>query len=130
MAWPTTNHIEQLITQANRYLAHVQVVIHDVDNQRAVFRLEAKWQSYRIVVQEIHRPDGSMRYAYCVLDDNNKQVHRFDNSGDRYAIKLRYKTDWKPHQHEEIPHQHDEQGRISLTEPITFEQFVSWLNQR
>lgn len=124
------NHVETVIRQARQSLQNVQIHRYDVDEYRALIRLEGEWQSYRVFITMIYRANHTTRYAYHILNPNNQHIHRFDNAADKTAIKLRYKTDWKTHHHEEIPHQHDEQGRISLTEPITFEQFVNWLNQR
>ncbi len=104
--------------------------VYDYDQEllRAVIKLEGIWKNYRVIMSEVHRADGTTCYAYYVLTQDNQLVHGFDNSGDRTAVKLRYGTDWKSHQHEEIPHQHDAKGSITLTPvPMTFETFIEWL---
>jgi len=120
--------IEKLITQARQLLKNLHIHRYDVDEYRALVRLEGKWYQYRVFITMIYRTNETTRYSYHVLDKQNKHVHRFDNSADKTAIKLRHQTDWKLHQHEETPHQHDAQGKITLTESISFEGFVAWLS--
>lgn len=129
MAWPPEKHIQTVIAQAEQVLTEVRIIRHNVNSSRALIDLEGIWQSYRIVVSEIHRPDGTRRYTYYVLDKDNQHIHRFDNTGDKKAIELRYGADWKAHQYEEIPHQHDMKGDVTLTPiPMTFEMFIEWLS--
>jgi len=131
MAWTIAKHIENVINKAEHFLQDVKIIQHDEDIQRAIIALEGKWQNYRVVIQEIHRVDGTIRYAYCLLNEANKQLYRFDNSGDRLAIKLRYKADWKKYQHAEIPHQHDPDNQVTLTNAaMTFEDFLMWLSNK
>ncbi len=128
MARSPEEHIEKLTTQAQQQLTDVRVIRRNVAESRALLNLEAIWRGYRIVIQEIHRADSSMRYSYYVLDENNIIVWGFDNSPDRRAIKLFYGINWKAHQHKEVPHQHDANGNVTLTSTLmTFEIFVEWL---
>ena len=128
MAWPPGKHIETLIAQAQQVLADMRIVRHDVSLSRALIDLEGKRDNYRIIVSEIHRANGTVRYAYYVLDSQNRLLRGFDNSPDTQVVKLRYGIDWKPHLHEEIPHQHDaNQNLILTTETMTFNIFVEWL---
>jgi hypothetical protein len=120
-------HVKKLINQARQTLKNLQIHRHDVDEYRALIRLEGKWHQYRIFITMIYRVDDTTRYSYHVLNKQNQHIHRYDNYADKTAIKLRHETDWKSHQHEETPHQHDSQGKITLTEPVTFEMFVAWL---
>ncbi len=133
MAWPARKHIDQLIAKAKTFLSDVHINRYDNDTrlQRALIELEGKWRGYRIIVQEIHRADKSVRYSYYVLNENNRLVHGFDNSADKKAIKLRYGTEWKSHINEELPHQHDANRKISLmpTE-MTFDRLIDWLNDK
>ena len=107
MAWPPGKHIETLIAYAQQVLTDVRVIRQDESLHRALIDLEAQWLDYRIIISEIHRADGSWRYAYYILNQDNKLVQGFDNSPDITAVKQKYKTKWKSHIHEEIPHQHD-----------------------
>ena len=128
MAWPPGKHIETIIAQAQQALADVRIVRHDLGLRRALIDLEGSWNNYRIIVSEIHRADETVRYAYYVLDVNNQLLHGFDNSPDTQVVKLRYGLDWKPHLHEEIPHQHDANRNLTLTkESMTFSNFIEWL---
>jgi hypothetical protein len=100
-----------------------------VSLHRALIDLEGRRFGFRIIVSEIHRIDGSIRYAYYVLDSENRLVQGFDNSPDVTAIKQRYGVDWKSHIHDEVPHQHDANHSLALTQDvITFEMFIEWLN--
>lgn len=130
MAWPSRKHIEDLIRTARAVLTGVRIVRHDVGLRRALIDLEGQWDKYRVIVSEIHRADGTVRYAYYVLDSENRLLHGFDNSPDTLAIKLRYGVDWKSHLHEEIPHRHDANRNLVLTTPMTFEAFIEWLRMR
>jgi hypothetical protein len=128
MAWPSGKHIEALIDKARQILADVRIIRYDVSLQRALIDLEGQWGDYRVVVSEIHRANGSVRYAYYVLDGENQLVHGFDNSPDTLAVRLRYGVDWKSHFHEEVPHQHDADRNLALTmAPMTFDIFIEWL---
>ena len=108
----------------------VEKALYDYDQEllRAVIKLEGIWKNYQIIVSEVHRADGTTRYAYYIFTHDNQLIHGFDNSGDRTAVKPRYGPDGKPHQHEEIPHQHDPKGNVTLTPgPMRFETFIEWL---
>ena len=130
MAWPPGKHIEVVIAQAYQALTDVRVVRQDISLHRALIDLEGLRNDYRIIVSEIHRADGSMRYAYYVLSQDSQLIHGFDNSPDTLAIKKKYGRDWKSHRYEEIPHQHDADENLSLTpQAMTFEMFMAWLDQ-
>ena len=129
MAWPAEQHFNVLIAQAQQWLVDINIVERDTSSPvRAVLKFEGAWQQYRIVVSEIHRSDNTVRYAYYVLGKRNQHIHRFDNSSDKRAIRLRYGADWVNHQHEEIPHRHNAQGDVVLTSvPMTFALFIEWV---
>jgi hypothetical protein len=128
MAGTLGENIEILIAQAQQVLADVYIIRQDADESRSLINLEGRWGDYRIIAQEIHRADGSMRYSYYILDKNNRLVYGFDNSPDKSAIQLYYGVNWQVHQSEEIPHQHDANHKVTLTTvPMTFETFVKWL---
>ena len=128
MAWSSQKIVNALISQAQRFLDDLKIIDIDINEDRALVKLEGRWQNYRLVVSEVHRPDGTVRYTYYVLGKNNRHIHRFDNAGDIKALKLRYGQNRKASQYAEIPHQHDANGNIALTAPMTFEIFVKWLN--
>ncbi len=129
MAWPSGKHFETLIAQAYHVLSEVRLIRHDVGLHRALIDLEGQWGvDYRVIASEVHRADGSVRYAYYILDTDNQLQYGFDNSPDIQAVKLHYGAEWKAHLHEEIPHQHDADGNLTLTpDPMTFEIFLNWL---
>ncbi|GAK53325.1 hypothetical protein U14_04590 [Candidatus Moduliflexus flocculans] len=130
MAWTFGTHFDAILNHARRVLSNARVLRCDSSQNRAILDFEGTWGEYRIIVSEIHRVQRPVRYAYYVLNQQNQVVHAFDNSPDNLAIKLRYHQNWKAHLHEEIPHQHDADGNISLTASVmTFEQFVEWLQK-
>jgi hypothetical protein len=128
MAWPPGKHLESVIAQARAVFEYVRIIRYDISRVRAILDLEGQWADHRIIVSEIQRAARKPRYAYYVLDSHNQVLHAFDNSPDNLAIKQRYASDWKAHLHEEIPHQHDAVGNVTLTaECMTFEKFVEWV---
>ncbi|MDM8526845.1 hypothetical protein QUF58_01425 [Anaerolineales bacterium HSG24] len=130
MVWPPRRHFETLIAQAKNKLPHVNSIKQNIDMHRAIIDIEATWQKYRVVIQEIHRPDNTIRYSYYLFTEDNQLKHGFDNSCDRKAIRLKYGETWREHLQAEIPHQHDHNRQVTLTdEPMTYEKFVVWLTQ-
>ncbi len=127
MAWPSRGYFDQLIHLIRQYLRSERIVRYEIGEQRALFDIESLWDTYRIVLSEIHRPDGSRRYAYYVLDNGNQLIVGFDNSADAQAIRLRYGDEWRQHIHEEIPHTHDVNRQIRLTDEMTVQRFFEWL---
>ena len=81
----------------------------------------------RIIISESHVADGSVRYAYYVLDAENRLFQGFDNSPDIRASKQQYGPDYRQHLHERVPHQHSSEDAVTLTEPMTFDAFIAWL---
>ncbi len=123
-------HIERVIEQAKSFLTNVSVLRYDIGKNRAIIDLQGNWKEYRIIVSEIHRINRGVRYAYYVLDQDNKVVNAFDNSTDVLAIKQKYGSNWKSNINAEIPHQHDSEGNITLTPvPVNFKIFMKWLNE-
>lgn len=127
MAWPARRHFDQLIHLAGQHLRSARVVRYEIGEQRALLDIEGLWINYRIVLSEIHRPDASRRYAYYLLDNANQPIIGFDNSADTQAIRLRYGSYWRQHIHEEIPHTHDVNRKIHLTDEMTVQRFFEWL---
>lgn len=127
MAWPARKYFDELIRTAERYLHLARIIRLEIGTNRALIDIEGQWGEHRIVLSEIHRPDGSVRYAYYALDRNNRLVIGFDNSSDIQAIKMRFGNEWRQHLHEEVPHKHDSQGNLQLTDEMDANQFVNWL---
>lgn len=127
MAWPARRHFDELIQTTERYLHQPRIIRLEIGAQRALIDIEAQWGGHRIVLPEIHRPDGSLRYVYYALDRNNRLVIGFDNSSDIQAIKMRFWNEWRQHLHEEVPHKHDSQQNLQLTNTMDAIQFVNWL---
>jgi hypothetical protein len=67
------------------------------------------------------------KYSYYVL--HGKWVEAgFDNSPDPRAIRLKYGEIGQAHAGEHIPHLHlEDKMQLSLTEEMTFTEFVSWV---
>lgn len=128
MAWTSEKHIRTLIEEAKKFLTNINILHNDIGQHRAIIDLEGIWKEYRIIVSEVHRKDKGIRYAYYVLDKDNILIQGFDNSTDIVAIKLKYGKNWKSYIHEEVPHQHDREGNLSLTQTdINFETFRTWI---
>lgn len=128
MAWPPGEYFETIIRKAKDFFGDVQIERYEIGDLHGLLDFECRWKHYRIIISEIHRRDGSWRYAYYVLDNENKIVHAFDNSPDISAVKQKYGSDWAPHFHEEIPHEHDGSGNILLSSTsLSFAEFVSWV---
>ncbi len=129
MAWPPDRHFTAIIQKANRVLRDVRFLRETVHRSHAVLNLEGSWGNYRIVASEIHRNNGTVKYSYYVLDKNNVMVAGFDNSPDRFALRLKYGPTFSAHLHEELPHQHPPDGDIRLTEWMDFEEFLAWVEE-
>lgn len=127
MAESPRDAFDRLILKVRAVLTEVQVIRRDERHARALLDIEGKYKNYRIIISEIRFPDGSVRYAYYVLDKNDHIVRGFDNSPDVRALKMRYGKDYKRHLHERIPHAHMSDGRIELTEHLNFDDFMEWL---
>ncbi|MBX3052117.1 MAG: hypothetical protein KF753_11615 [Caldilineaceae bacterium] len=127
MAWPARRYFDGLIRDLGDFLRDVRVTRLEIGSERALIDVEGMWGEHRIILSEIHRPDGSSRYAYYILDSENRLVAGFDNSSDVQAIKMQYDTDWRQHLHEEIPHRHDGQKNMRLTDKIDASRFLAWL---
>ena len=127
MAEPIGTALDAVITKAQAALQDVRLVRRDERPARSLIDFEGRWGLYRIIVSEIHVADGSVRYAYYVLDAENRLVQGFDNSPDIRASKQRYGTDYRQHLHERVPHQHSSEDTLTLTEPMNFDAFMAWL---
>jgi hypothetical protein len=130
MAEPVGATLDALIAKAQATLQNVRLVRRDERPTRALIELEGRFHSHRIIISEIHLADGQVRYAYYVLDAENRLVQGFDNSPDIRAIKLRYGRDYRQHLQERVPHQHSADDSLMLTGPMSFDVFVVWLRSK
>ena len=81
---------------------------------------------YRIVVTELFS-DDIRKYHYYVLRGEWVEAG-FDNSPDPRALRLKYGRIRRAHAGEPVPHlQRHDKTELSLTEEMTFEAFVHWL---
>jgi hypothetical protein len=126
---PVGEYLNELIATARETFRDVQVTRRDERPARALIDMEGWWGAYRIIISEIILPDGSIRYAYYVLDADNRLLHGFDNTPDVRAVRLRYGREYRGHLGERTPHQHTADDRLSLTEPMTLDRFIEWLRQ-
>ena len=101
MAEPIGAALDAVITKAQAVLQDVRLVRRDERPARSLIDFEGLWGIYRIIISEIHVADGSVRYAYYVLDAENL--------------------------HERVPHQHSSEDALTLTEPMNFDAFMAWL---
>lgn len=128
MAWPPGDYFENLIRKAQQILSDVHVNRFDISVNRGLIDLEGRLRNNRVIISEIHRMDGTIRYAYYMLDQENRLIHGFDNSPDVAATRLGFSQEWKSHLREEIPHQHDQNHNLTLTEEaMTSSAFLEWL---
>ena len=125
---PAREYIEELIKAAQTHFSALRVVQRDERRTRSLIELEGRWGSYRIIISEIILAED-IRYAYYVLDAENRLVQGFDNTPDVQAVKLRYGKEYRAHLGERVPHQHTATGDLSLTEPMTLSRFIDWLTE-
>jgi len=121
----TSRHFAEIIELAQSVFENVT---HEIDAtpDRAILRIEAEYGKYQILVTELFS-DGLRKYRYYVLRGDWVEAG-FDNAPDPRAICLKYGKVGKEHTAEHIPHLHlDDKTRLSLTEEMTFAEFVHWL---
>jgi hypothetical protein len=75
MAWPAGTHLQNLIDQFNRHFQRTRIRKQDHDDSRAFVELEGWWKDYRIIVSEIHRKDGTVRYTYLHEELPHQHAH-------------------------------------------------------
>jgi len=121
----TARHFAEIIELARAVFTQVTYQI-DATPERSILRMEAEYGRYQILVTELFS-DGLRKYRYYVLDGNRVEAG-FDNSPDPRAIRLKYGEIGQEHTGESIPHLHlEDKTVLSLTEEMTFQEFVSWL---
>ena len=123
----TARHFAEIIELAQKVFTQVTYQI-DVTPERAILRMEAEHGKYHILVTELFS-DGLRKYRYYILDGYRVEAG-FDNSPDPRAIRLKYGEIGQEHTGEYVPHLHlEDKTVLSLTEEMTFQEFVNWLNQ-
>ena len=121
----TSRHFAEIIQLAQSVFEQVAYEI-DSTPERAILRIEAEYGKYQILVTELFS-DELRKYRYYVMRGDWVEAG-FDNSPDPRAIRLKYGEIGKEHTGEHIPHLHlDDKTRLSLTEEMTFAEFVRWL---
>ena len=121
-----TAHFADLIALAQAALTQVEYST-DITPDRAILRLHARYgRRYRVFATELFS-EGIRKYSYYALVDDRVEAG-FDNSPDPRALHLKYDRSTKEHLGEHIPHLHqDDKTRLSLTEEMTFTDFINWL---
>jgi len=121
----TSRHFAEIIELAQSVFEQVTYEI-DATPERAILRIEAEYGKYQILVTELFS-DGLRKYRYYVMRGNWVEAG-FDNSPDPRAIRLKYGEIGEEHAGENVPHLHlEDKTRLSLTEEMTFAEFVRWL---
>jgi hypothetical protein len=121
----TSRHFAEIIQLAQSVF---EQVTYEVDETpvRSILRIEAEYGKYQILVAELFS-DGLRKYRYYVMRGDWVEAG-FDNSPDPRAIRLKYGEIGSAHTGEHVPHLHlDDKTRLSLTEEMTFSEFVDWL---
>jgi hypothetical protein len=121
----TSRHFAEIIQIAQSAFEQVTYEVDETPN-RSILRIEAEYGKYQILVTELFS-DGLRKYRYYVLRGDWVEAG-FDNSPDPRAIRLKYGEIGSEHAGEHVPHLHlDDKTRLSLTEEMTFSEFVDWL---
>jgi hypothetical protein len=125
LAAKTPDHFACIIALAQATFEDVAYST-DATPARSILRLQAIYGVYRIVVTELFS-DGIRKYRYYVLRGEWVEAG-FDNSPDPRALRLKYGHIRQGHAGEPVPHLHrHDKTELSLTEEMTFEAFVHWL---
>ncbi|MBN1991542.1 MAG: hypothetical protein JW953_02480 [Anaerolineae bacterium] len=120
-----TDAFTNIITLAESTFEQVEYVT-DFTPKRAILRLQAKYDVYRIFVTELFS-DELRKYRYYILRGDWVEAG-FDNEPDPRAIRLKYGQIGAEHAGEHVPHLHqNNKTLLSLTNEITFAAFVDWL---
>ena len=121
----TSRHFAEIIALAQSAFEQVTYEI-DATPNRAILRVNAEYGKYQILVTELF--GGWLRkYRYYVMRGNWVEAG-FDNAPDPRAIRLKFGKVGQEHAGELIPHLHSEdKTRLSLTEEMTFAEFVRWV---
>lgn len=121
----TSRHFAEIIELAQTVFENVTYEI-DATPDRSILRMNADYGKYQILVTELFS-DGIRKYRYYVMFGNSVEAG-FDNAPDPRAIRLKYGKIGEEHAGENVPHLHQEdKTKLSLTEEMTFQDFVDWL---
>ncbi len=121
----TSRHFAEIIELAQSVFEQVTYEI-DSTPERAILRIEAEYGKYQVLVTELFS-DELRKYRYYVMRGNWVEAG-FDNSPDPRAIRLKYGEIGEEHAGENVPHLHlEDKTRLSLTEEMTFTEFIRWL---
>jgi hypothetical protein len=121
----TSRYFAEIIQLAQSVFEQVTYEIDETPD-RSILRIAAEYEKYQILVTELFS-DGLRKYRYYVLRGDRVEAG-FDNSPDPRAIRLKYGEIGSEHAGEHVPHLHlDDKTRLSLTEEMTFSEFVDWL---
>lgn len=76
MAWSAKQPITLVIRLAKQHLQQVTILQVEYDEAlpRNLLKLAGYWYRYRVVVSQIYRPDGSIRYAYYLRHDGHGNI--------------------------------------------------------
>ena len=121
-------HFEQILTLAREHFENIQIKTYDISEQRAFLRIEATFGKRRIALTEIVRTTSGA-YPYYLLD-GDQVILGWDNAPDRQALRLKYDRDFTMHIHDEIPHQHLQDGTATLVLEKTFVEFLDNLSNQ
>lgn len=123
----TSRHFAEIIELAQSAFENV---IYEIDEtpDRSILRINADYGKYQILVTELIG-DGIRKYRYYVMRGDWVEAG-FDNTPDPRAIRLKYGKIGKEYAGENVLHWHREnKTELSLTEEMTFQNFVEWLNR-
>jgi len=121
----TSRHFAEIIELAESVFENVTYEV-DATPDRSILRINAEYGKYQILVTELFS-DGLRKYRYYVLRGNWVEAG-FDNAPDPRAIRLKHGKIGEEHTGENVPHLHlDDKTSLSLTEEMTFAEFVLWL---
>lgn len=121
----TSRHFAEIVALAQTVFENVTYEIDETPS-RSILRIEAEYGKYQILVTELFS-DSIRKYRYYVMRGDSVEAG-FDNAPDPRAIRLKYGKIGEEYAGENVPHMHlEDKTRLSLTEEMTFEEFVRWL---
>ena len=127
METETSKYFDDLIELAQSFFDEVEYEI-DRTPERAILRIQAKYDQYRVFVTEL-LSYLSRQYRYYLLRGNWVEAG-FDNSPDPRAIRLKYGKTGKEHAGSHIPHLHlNDKTHLELTDEMTLFSFTTWIEE-
>ncbi|MEN8121455.1 MAG: hypothetical protein ABFS35_13975 [Bacteroidota bacterium] len=120
-----TKYFDNIINDINNFFSNVEYTI-DRTPHRAILRINATYQDYRVFVTELISKEYR-KYNYYLLSKDYVVVG-LDNSQDIRAIKLKYKSIPDSNAERLVPHKHLKNKTIlELTEEYTITGFIDWI---